>query len=171
MEQIGWSLIDGSGAEVRYWGDTLGVCTGIPNIIQLPNGGRVHDPKPGSIQDWWLVERHAQRGPSNIVWDGSRVVVSMPATPSDVRNEAQRRIIALTGASSFNECVVKQLNALTRATELANKKASGLSLSAPEEAEAAALQALADSIKGIRAKSNAMEVNPPADYANDSRWS
>lgn len=170
MAQIGWSLIDGNGAEVQYWGDSLGSSVGVPNVIRLPNGDHVHCPQPGQIQDWWLVERHAERGPASVVWDGAKVVVSVPVTTSDVRNEAQRRIIALTGASSLDGCIVKQLNALMRATELANKKASGETLSETEEAEAAALQSFAGAIKGIRAKSNAIEGNPPSDYASDAWW-
>ncbi len=40
-----------------------------------------------------------------------------------------------------------------------------------ELAEAAALQALADGIKRIRARSNELEADPPSDYADDSHWS
>lgn len=171
MTQIGWSLIDGSGAEVEYWGDSLGSCAGVPNVVRLPNGDHVHGAVPGPIQDWWLVERHATRGPSSIVWDGTKVVVSFPVTTSDVRDEAQRRIIALTGASSLDGCIVKQLNALMRATELANARASGLTLSGTQEMEASSLQLLADAIKNIRTKSNLIENNPPSDFMADSYWS
>lgn len=171
MEQIGWSLIDGNGIEVQSWGGALGMCAGVPNVISLPNGDHVHAPQPGLLQEWWLVERHAERGPSNIVWDGVKVVVSIPVMADDIRKEAQRRIIALTGASSFDGCIVKQLNALMRATELSNKKAIGGTLTEVEETEASALQSLADQIKHIRACSNAMEAAPPTDYANDTHWS
>lgn len=88
----------------------------------------------------------------------------------DVRAEAQRRIVAMTGASSLDGCLVKQLNAAMRATELVNKRALGITLTPEEEAEAAALQALADQVKAIRAASNAMEGTPPADFADDRRW-
>lgn len=103
--------------------------------------------------------------------DRVRVVRSYPAVVADdVRAEAQRRIIALTGATSLDGCLIKQLNALMRGTELVNKRASGGTLTAEEEAEAAALQAMADAVKAIRAASNAMESNPPSDYASDERW-
>ena len=89
-------------------------------------------------------------------------------TADDVRAEAQRRIIALTGASSLNGCMVKQLNALLRATELAAKDSA--TWSPAEAAEAAALQAMADTVKAIRAASNVLEPAPPVDYYADSHW-
>lgn len=88
----------------------------------------------------------------------------------DVRAEAQRRISQLIGATDFNGCIVKQLNANMRATELTNKLAMGEELTAVEQGEAAALHAMAEAIKALRACSNAMESNPPADYASDSHW-
>ncbi len=91
-------------------------------------------------------------------------------TADMIRTEAQRRIIALTGASDLQSCLIKQLNAQMRATELVNKRALGLGLTADEESEAVALQALADGIKTIRACSNLLEGDPPADYASDSHW-
>jgi hypothetical protein len=91
-------------------------------------------------------------------------------TAADVRAEAQRRIIRLTGAADLNGCIIRQLNASMRATELVNKKATGGTLSAAEQAEEAALLALAAGIKAIRSASNAMEGAPPADYRNDHRW-
>ena len=97
-------------------------------------------------------------------------LVSPIVTAGDVRAEAQRRIIALYGASSFDACVVRQLNALMRATELTNKAARGVALTADEQSEAAALQAKADAVKAIRARSNELDANPPADYRDDSRW-
>lgn len=97
-------------------------------------------------------------------------VAAYRPTPADVRAEAQRRIIALTGAADFNGCIVKQLNASMRATELTNKRAMGSGWTPEEAAEAAALQALATAIKAIRSRSNAMEPSPPDDYADDARW-
>lgn len=89
-----------------------------------------------------------------------------------VKAEAQRRIIALTGTSSLDACIIKQLNALMRATELTNKKASGATLSPQEEAEAVALEGLAAAIKSIRAKSNEIEaMRPiPEDCTAEGLW-
>ena len=96
------------------------------------------------------------------------VYVPPPPTIADVRNEAQRRIMALVGATSLDACMIKQLNAVMRATELTN---IGQANWTPDQAaEAAALQGMADAIKAIRAASNAMEGDPPADYAADQNW-
>lgn len=91
-------------------------------------------------------------------------------TAQDVRAEAQRRIIALTGTADLAGCIVKQLNASMRASELINIKASGGTLTAEQTAEAAALQAMADAIKAVRAASNVIEPAPPADFTDDSYW-
>jgi hypothetical protein len=93
-----------------------------------------------------------------------------PPSTAAVRAEAQRRILALVGVATLSDCLIKQLNASMRATELVNKRAVGDGLSPAEEAEATALQVLANAIKAIRASSNAMEANPPEDYATDAHW-
>ena len=98
------------------------------------------------------------------------LVLRGPATASAVRAEAQRRILGLVGVATLSDCLIKQLNASMRATELVNKLALGQAWTPEETAEAAALQALADGIKAIRAASNAMEGAPPDDYADDARW-
>lgn len=93
--------------------------------------------------------------------------------PAHVKAEAQRRIIVLTGATSLESCIVKQLNANMRANELNNKRVSGETLTQQEEDEAQALRDLALAIKLIRAKSNDLEaMSPiPADYAANIYWS
>jgi hypothetical protein len=98
------------------------------------------------------------------------VTAQLVVTADMIRTEAQRRIIALTGAADLQSCLIKQLNAQMRATELVNKRALGAVLSEAEEIEAAALQALADGIKAIRAASNELEADPPQDYADDAHW-
>ena len=90
-------------------------------------------------------------------------------TADDVRKEAQRRIIALSGANNLMSCIIKQLNALMRATELADIKTSR-KLTSEESAESDALRRLATVIKAVRAASNAMESGPPDDYLSDDRW-
>ncbi len=89
-----------------------------------------------------------------------------------VKTEAQRRIIVRTGATTLEQCMVRQLNALMRATELTDKRARGENLTAPEQAEETVLRALADDIKAIRSASNTIEqLDPvPADYAANARW-
>jgi len=93
-----------------------------------------------------------------------------PPGADDVRAEAQRRIIALTGATSLIETIVKQSNANMRANELNDKRINGDVLTAQEQAETDGLRALADAIKAIRAASNVMEPNPPANFTDDSNW-
>lgn len=98
--------------------------------------------------------------------------VPLGPTADDVRAEAQRRIIALTGTTDIIGCLIKQHNAQMRATELTLTQAQGGAWTEAEAAEAAALQGLADAIKAIRAASNVLEaMDPiPSDYADNSRW-
>ncbi len=90
-----------------------------------------------------------------------------------VKAECQRRIIAATGVTDLLNCLVKQMNMQMRAAEIINIKASGGVLTEQQVAEAAALQAIADRIKALRARSNEIEaINPiPSDFASDARWS
>ena len=109
---------------------------------------------------------------SQIGWVYNNGTLSPPVTPpppttiEDIKNEAQRRIIALVGAPTLDRCFAKQLNALMRASELNAKE----TWTPAEEAEAAQLQAMADAIKAIRAKSNDLELTLPSDFYNDSHW-
>lgn len=95
-----------------------------------------------------------------------------PATADDVRAEAQRRIIAITGTTDIIGCLIRQHNAQMRATELTLIQAQGGTWTEAEAAEAAALQGLADAIKAIRAASNVLEVMDPipTNYADNSLW-
>jgi hypothetical protein len=78
MEQIGYSLVAGNGAELQFWGDTKGVCAGLPEVIELPNGDRVHCPAVGEIQQWKLVPRVLKTGDASAVFDGSNFEVTRP---------------------------------------------------------------------------------------------
>jgi hypothetical protein len=93
----------------------------------------------------------------------------VPPMADDVRVEAQRRIMALVGARDIQGCLIKQLNANMRANEL-NDYQHTRELTAEEAAEAAALRGLASMIKAVRAASNVLEPNPPADYADNKYW-
>lgn len=92
---------------------------------------------------------------------------------ADVKAEAQRRIIALTGTATLLDCIIKQSNANMRANELNDKRIDGAQLTPSEAAEADALRGLATAIKAIRAKSNEIEVMTPipADFTSDAYWS
>lgn len=106
--------------------------------------------------------------------EADAAVLSCPrgTHPSQVKAEAQRRIIALTGASDIMNCLIKQHNASMRAIELNDKRLSNGALTAQEEAEAQALRDLAAAIKAIRAASNVLEAMAPipADYESDTYW-
>jgi hypothetical protein len=93
-----------------------------------------------------------------------------PTTADDVRAEAQRRIIEATGATDLTSCLIKQLNALMRATALNDKRLASGSLSEAEEVEAAALRALSVHIEKIRAASSALETDVPNDYTDGAYW-
>ena len=144
------------GVVVETWGGIWGKCPGIPSPVYLPNGDHVHAPTVGDVYDGHRLDL-LDTGPST----------------TQVKAESQRRIIAVTGAADFNACLVKQLNAAMRAIELVNKIATGGVLTEVEAAEAAALAALAVSIKAIRARSNEIEaLDPiPADFDTEARWS
>jgi uncharacterized protein YnzC (UPF0291/DUF896 family) len=113
------------------------------------------------------------------VIEASRVVITytkarrpLEQQKAAVKDEAQRRIIALTGRLSLMDCMIKQSNANMRANELNDKRVSGGTLTQEEETEATALRNLATAIKAIRAKSNAIELMDPIplDYTTNSYW-
>lgn len=87
-----------------------------------------------------------------------------------IKEEAQRRIIKLTGQSNLISSMIKQSNSNMRATELNDKRVSGIDLSPAEVIEADALRELAVSIKSIRAASNNVEAELPDDYTDDRHW-
>lgn len=105
-----------------------------------------------------------------VEWTVSRVPIEHQRLA--VKSEAQRRIIALTGQTELIACMIKQSNANMRANELTDKRVSGGTLTAEEEAEAAALRGLATALKAIKAASNVIEaMDPiPLDYTSDSYW-
>ncbi len=147
-----------------------------------------------NAQDWfWIVGGNGTRAWSSAAnayvttWDQARQTriateqeladvlrpygLRGPAvTIEDVRAEAQRRIITLTGTQDIIGCLIKQHNAQMRATELTLIQAQGGTWTEEQAAEATALQSLALQIKAIRAASNVLEPNPPADYDDDRYW-
>lgn len=80
MQQIGYSLIDGQGNELQFWGDEPGYCARLPNIITLPSGDQVHCPSEGEdYQGARLVQRMWQEGAStSIAYVDGKVVVTKP---------------------------------------------------------------------------------------------
>jgi hypothetical protein len=129
-----------------------------PPSDQHPNADRFY--KSG----WWVDAVGAPTDTEVAAY------LSPPPTADDVRNEAQRRIMALMGARDLNDCVIKQLNANKTAVALNDRRIGGGALTAEEEATATALRNLAVVIDAIRAASNLIEADPPADYTDDKYW-
>jgi glucose-6-phosphate 1-dehydrogenase len=57
-----------------------------------------------------------------------------------------------------------------RAVELIDKQSRGEALTEAEAAERAEIDAAWEWIKAVRAGSNSMEADPPANYADDANW-
>lgn len=104
MEQIGYSLIDVDGTEIAHWGDTIGVCVGVPDRVDLPNGNFVHGAKSGDqFGTWKLVPRYGAYGSStSVTFDGTRVISTRPVTQDMVIAERKRRL-ALGFAYDFGD--------------------------------------------------------------------
>lgn len=86
-----------------------------------------------------------------------------PVTADDIRGEARRRILAAIPDW-------KQANMTARAVELADKQSRGESLTDAEMAERGAIDAAWGWIKSVRAASDTLESDPPADFADDAHW-
>lgn len=146
------------------------------------------DPTVGTKAGWkWLPVESAPQpatsaletassvyvvGASKVTQQWSVTRLPLDAQKAAVKAEAQRRIIALTGKATLQDCMIKQFNALMRAGQLTDKRVSGEALLAEEETEAILLRGLADKVAAIRAASNAVEAlaTIPLDYAADKHW-
>lgn len=130
----------------------------------------VVDPGPPALAAGEVANASEAESGGNWVVSYIKARLSDAELKAGIKREAQRRIIALTGTSDLSTCLTKQVNAMMRATELTNKKATGQTLTAQEQAEEVALQALADSIKAIRSKSDALEVALPVNFTDNAHW-
>jgi hypothetical protein len=99
-----------------------------------------------------------------------------PPTAEDVRAEAQRRMMMLVGARDAAHLSIIITNAQREATRLQSIRlgipgvVAGRDWTAEEAARAATLWGADQAIEAIRAASNVMEADPPADYTADARW-
>jgi hypothetical protein len=94
-----------------------------------------------------------------------------PAAPTaaDVRAEEQRRIMRLLGArdaAHMGEIIADGTREAVRLLRIGEER----DWTTEEEQRAAALQAVDTAMTAIRAAAAAMATNPPADYADDARW-
>jgi len=129
-------------------------------------------PAPAFIAGLETVSSVRAFSTDKAVLQWTKVRKSLDEQKAAVKAEAQRRIVALTGKVALIDCMIKQSNANMRANELNDKRVSGGTLTAEEEAEATALRNLAIAIKAIRRASNAVELlDPiPLDYTADGYW-
>ncbi len=127
------------------------------DVVMLPDDWT----PPDGPRDSWIIS-----GGQVVADPAKAAALRVPK----IKEEAQRRIVVLTGASDIVGCLIKQHNAQMRATELTLIQAQGGTWTAEQAAEAAALQSLALQIKAIRAASNVLEPNPPQDYTDDKYW-
>jgi hypothetical protein len=118
---------------------------------------------------WLPVTREGAGSQVKHIIESDKVRAVNYPTIDDVRLEAQRRIIALVGATDLMSCLVKQLNANMRANEL-NDIQQAREFTQQESAEATYLRSLATQIKSIRAASNVLEPNPPSDFNDNKYW-
>lgn len=102
--------------------------------------------------------------------------VTYPHGPDDVRAEASRRMCVLTGARGAAHLAVVISNAQRESARLYAIRIGIPGVVAPrdwtadEATRAAQLHGANAAIEAIRAASNAMETDPPADYAADAHW-
>lgn len=105
-----------------------------------------------------------------IVAEGISIAPYSPPPPSadDVRREADRRMRVLLGARDSAHLDIIIANGTREAVRLLRK---GAATWTPEEAQRAAmLEAVDLAIEAVRAASNVLEANPPADYADNRHW-
>jgi hypothetical protein len=130
---------------------------------------------PEHKRGMWRPMVYEGNGPeSEVVIEGDRVRFvrrQMHAVAAMVKAEAQRRIVALTGAADLTSCLIKQINANMRANRLNDIRMSR-EWTPEEAAEGQALRTLALTIEAVRIRSNAIEATDPipADYADDRHW-
>lgn len=93
MQQIGYSLVDAAGTEVKSWSGSIGQMV-TPDRIDLPNGDFVHGVSgPCQLGDWRYVRRMGVYGTtSSIAFNGNDVVVTFLVTEAMVIAERERRL-------------------------------------------------------------------------------
>lgn len=103
--------------------------------------------------------------PSEADLEAAAAAWARAARVADVKAEARRRIVAIADPD-------RQRNLTARGTEFALKLAAGETLTADEQAELAAGEAIWTRIKALRTASNNIEaMDPiPADFADNTYW-
>lgn len=113
------------------------------------------------------------------VWEAEGNTVAAPIAPlltaTDVRLEASRRMQLLVNARDAAHLEQIIANGNREAIRLQNIRleflaGDGPDWTAEQTARAAQLKQFDIAIEAIRAASNVMEPDPPADYADNSHW-
>lgn len=105
------------------------------------NVGDEIDPQADSVEQQWTVS-----------------LLSDSVVIGKIKAEAQKRILTIWEAVSFEHATAKQLNAFARVCELLEILANGQNLDSGEQAELDAAKALRESTKQIRDASNTVEA-------------
>lgn len=93
MQQIGFSLVDKDGTEIKFWGDAINQLQSIPDIVDWPSGDRTYCPTSGMENGGAiLVPRmldliEGQEAGDKIAFDGTQMTVTRTFIP-------ERRLIA-----------------------------------------------------------------------------
>lgn len=97
MDQMGYSLVDGDGKELRWWGETPGTIAALPEYIVLPNGDQVHCPEVGlDYQGVKLVPRMNVEGANvSTSFDGEKIIITQPAPLPPPEFTPQEKLSAL----------------------------------------------------------------------------
>ena len=94
-----------------------------------------------------------------------------PVNVEQVKDEAQRRILALTNSPDIMHCLIKQQNLTARGVELARKEVRG-GLTSGEQEEVRELETIFATIRTIRIRCAELEETDelPADYTDNKHW-
>jgi len=110
MEQVGYSLV-ADNAEIEVWGDASGQCAGLPEVIVLENGDRVHCPEIGvDYGGRKLLPRWLDYGDAASVLISedkalvTRVTPSIPV-PEEISDRQSFQGLALQGVVSQDEAL------------------------------------------------------------------
>lgn len=104
MAHIGYALVDENGLELAAFGTTIGQCAGLPDVITLPNGDRVHCPAVGVYSGCMLVERHSVNASESTGFDGTRLSVFIAPVIPPI-SAAQARLWLLSAGKTNADIV------------------------------------------------------------------
>ena len=130
---------------------------------QLPDGVSFAAPVDNFVGPGWSIDNDG-------TWHPPAVEVAA-VTADDVREEASRRMRVLLGARDKEHLSILVSNGQRESVRLLNKRLIlGQAWTPDEAARAAYLSAVDERIELIRAHSNVLETDPPADYTADKHW-